>query len=123
MYKLTIKNSFSAYHSLVIKGQTEESHIHNWEVSVSVSGDKLDNDGLLCDFHDLEQGLNNVIAPFRLSNLNEVPPFTQMNPSAERVAEYIATEMAGLTGFGITQIAVTVMEAPDCTATYTMATG
>ena len=44
----------------------------------------------------LEAALDEIIRPFRNRNLNDLPPFDVINPTAERVAEYIGE--AGLAG-------------------------
>lgn len=90
MYELTVESVFSAAHAIVIRGVREPLHGHDWRVTVGVQGAVLDDDGLLVDFHAIEDALRDVTEPFRNTNLNEVPPFDRVNPSAENVAAYIA---------------------------------
>ena len=89
-----------------------------------VGGDRLDDDGLLCDFHALEGCLDNVLQPLRDADLNRTTPFDEINPTAEHVARHIATRMgATLDGAlvdGARLRAVRVTEAPGCRATYRM---
>src|SRR5205823_5077536 len=93
MFELTVDTEFSAAHALVIAGTREPVHGHNWRVTATIAGTKLDQDGLLCDFHSVEAALNEVIAPFCNQDLNQTRPFTDINPSAENVARHIATEL------------------------------
>ena len=113
---------FSAAHAIVIAGEREPVHGHDWRVVVSVGADALDRDGLVCDFHALEAMLDAVLEPMRNRSLNEVPPFDRVNPTAERVAEHIGDRM--LAGAGeawggrVRVLAARVTEAPGCEAEY-----
>jgi 6-pyruvoyltetrahydropterin/6-carboxytetrahydropterin synthase len=122
MYEITVERTFCAAHAIVIRGQREPLHGHNWLVTASIAGDTLDEDGLLCDFHAVDRVLAEITEPFVNMNLNEVPPFNDVNPSAEHVARHIATELAArlkneLAPGGRVR-AVSVTEAPGCCATY-----
>ncbi|MBL1215884.1 MAG: 6-carboxytetrahydropterin synthase [Planctomycetes bacterium] len=117
-YQLSICASFHAEHALLLKGEREPLHAHTWQVTATVSGPSLDEDGLLCDFHDLETLLQRIVAPFDHGNLNRIPPFDAHNPSAELVARHIAQQMAHQLPQGISLESVSVTEAPGCTATY-----
>ncbi|MGH7132089.1 MAG: 6-pyruvoyl trahydropterin synthase family protein [Phycisphaerales bacterium] len=91
MYRLTIDDTFSAAHAIVIKGWREPLHGHDWRVRLTLEAELLDEDGLMVDFHAAQEDLRAIIAPFRNTNLNETPPFDKLNPTAERVAAHIAT--------------------------------
>ncbi|QYK47685.1 MAG: 6-carboxytetrahydropterin synthase [Phycisphaeraceae bacterium] len=126
MYELTVQTEFCAAHAIWIRGVREPIHGHNWRVSVVVAGDRLDEDGLLCDFHDVERALAETIAPWRDRSLNDASPFAPdgrgLNPTAEHVARQIAlgvgTLIAGhMNGRG-TVARVSITEAPGCIATY-----
>ena len=80
----------------------------------------LDSDGLLCDFHDLEAALDDVIKPFQDADLNQTRPFDRFNPTAEAVAKYIAESVSGRLGDTVHVDRVSVIEAPGCQATYFM---
>ena len=119
VYELSIERVFSAGHALAIQGRREPLHDHDWRVTVVVAGPRLDADGLLCDFHQLDAWLDEVIRPLRNRNLSETSPFVLINPSAERVAEHIALEMnRRLPGDGLRVTRVTVTEAPGCAAGF-----
>ncbi len=117
MYQLTVHRTFSAAHAISVRGVREPLHGHDWEVTLRVEGPSLDGDGLLCDFHALEATLDGVIAPFRNASLNEVPPFDTRNPTAELVADFIASRVAGSLPRGVHLGSVSVREAPGCVAT------
>lgn len=123
MYLVRIEGSFSAAHSLLIGGEREPVHGHDWDVEVTLSGRALDADGLLVDFHAAERSLRRVLEPFRNRNLNDVPPFDRTNPSAELVARHVADRMAEGLPAGVGVHSVSVGEAPGCTATFLPAAG
>jgi len=122
MYEITVQAEFAAAHALVIAGVREPIHGHNWHVTVTVAGEKLDTDGLLCDFHTVEDVLREIVGPFHNRNLNDCPPFDKLNPSAELVARHVAEELAGRLNESLSPYAsiasVRVTEAPGCAATY-----
>ncbi|MCK4871132.1 MAG: 6-carboxytetrahydropterin synthase [Phycisphaerales bacterium] len=121
MYELFVESTFRSEHALMIRGVREQPHRHDWYVVVHVVGDELDEDGLLCDFHELQRSLEEVIEPFRDGVLNAMPPFDTINPSAERVARHIAERMSSVCAdarrYRVAD--VTVSEAPGCRARYT----
>jgi 6-pyruvoyltetrahydropterin/6-carboxytetrahydropterin synthase len=118
MYELTVERTFSAAHAIMMGGQRESVHGHDWRVTVNVAGESLDDDGLLCDFHALEAAVDAAIAPFNNRHLNEMPPFDRVNPTAEHVAKHIATAILPTLPPGVSLCSVSVTEAPGCIATY-----
>lgn len=93
MYELTIEGSFASAHQLRgYKGKCENLHGHNWKVELTVTGDELNEIGLLIDFHDLKRVLGEVLDRLDHKNINEVQPFNRENPSSENIARYIALE-------------------------------
>jgi 6-pyruvoyltetrahydropterin/6-carboxytetrahydropterin synthase len=119
MYLLRIERTFSAAHAITMAGVQEEVHGHDWRVEATVAGASLDADGLLVDFHALERSLDGIVGRFRNRNLNAVAPFDRVNPTAELVAQFIATRLASDLPPGVHVHSVSVGEAPGCTATYT----
>jgi 6-pyruvoyltetrahydropterin/6-carboxytetrahydropterin synthase len=123
MYEITVQTEFCAAHALIISGQREPVHGHNWKVAAVLAGTTLDPDGLLCDFHTAENVLKEIVSPFNNNNLNACEPFsTGTNPSAELVAKYIADELADRLDEALRPHArvasVSVTEAPGCVAKY-----
>jgi 6-pyruvoyltetrahydropterin/6-carboxytetrahydropterin synthase len=122
MHELTVTAEFAAAHAITIAGVRETLHGHNWRVTASVAGDRLDADGLLCDFHLVEECLREIVAPLHNSNLNETPPFDRLNPTAEHVAQHIARRMRDAlapelpSGVAVRRVGVT--EAPGCEAIH-----
>jgi 6-pyruvoyltetrahydropterin/6-carboxytetrahydropterin synthase len=94
MYILTVEDHFASAHQLRgYKGKCENIHGHNWKVVLNVGGEKLNELGLLIDFHDLKAVLKKITGYLDHKNINEIEPFNRINPSSENIAEYIAIEV------------------------------
>ncbi len=122
MFEISVITEFSAAHAISIAGRTEPLHGHNWRVTAAIVADSLDADGLVCDFHAVERSLRDILGPFNNANLNETPPFDQVNPTAEQIALHIGERLsellAGALPAGARVGSVEVTEAPGCAAIY-----
>jgi|SRR6185295_4157810 len=122
MYELTVSAEFCAAHAIRIAGQREPTHGHNFRVTALIQGPTLDHDGLLCDFHTVEETLTQIIEPFQNRDLNATPPFDAINPTAELIAKHIADQLGATLNSALAPharvSAVSVTEAPGCLATY-----
>ena len=96
MFELSIDCEFCAAHAIMIRGVREPVHGHNWHVTATVAGERLDEDQLLCDFHELHGHLDAIIAPLRNGDLNATPPFDRVNPSAEAVARHVGDALRAM---------------------------
>ena len=94
MYEISRDLCFSAAHQLRgYGGKCESLHGHNWRVRVSVRAKELDHLGMVIDFKDLKGAMEKVLDRLDHHLINEVPPFDRDNPSAERIARYVAEEV------------------------------
>ena len=94
MYTARVEEWFAAAHFLKnFHGKCENLHGHNYKVRITVKGTVLDKGGMLCDFGILKDILKIVFKDLDHTNLNDLPFFSDGNPSAERIAEYIYLEM------------------------------
>ncbi len=118
MFDLEVQATFSAAHAIVIAGQREPVHGHDWHVTAVVRGDALDEDGLLVDFHAVERALREIVAPFHNADLNATPPFIDLNPTAEHVALHIGRVLGERLPEGVHVASVRVTEAPGCAAVW-----
>ncbi|HKZ51707.1 MAG TPA: 6-carboxytetrahydropterin synthase QueD [Candidatus Acidoferrales bacterium] len=122
MFEVTVEESFAAGHALRgYKGKCENVHGHTYKVRVVLAGEKLDSVGLLYDFVALRRQMAEIIGRLDHQFLNDLPPFTDVNPSAENIARYFYDELArrvGTSPNGVTLRAVTVFESDTTTATY-----
>jgi len=93
MYEVTVDAGFSSGHYLRnYHGKCENPHGHNYKVRVTLAGSELDQTGLLLDFKMLKQVLRPVIDRIDHQMLNDLEPFTTLNPSAENIARYFFDE-------------------------------
>jgi 6-pyruvoyltetrahydropterin/6-carboxytetrahydropterin synthase len=95
MYELKIEDSFAAAHRLRgYKGQCEDLHGHNWKVEIVVRADRLNEIGLAIDFHELKSVVRDILGELDHTFLNDLPSFTEMNPSSENISRYIFDRVA-----------------------------
>jgi 6-pyruvoyltetrahydropterin/6-carboxytetrahydropterin synthase len=123
MFEVSVEDSFAAGHFLRnYQGKCEKPHGHNYKVRVTLVGDELDKAGLLVDFKDLRDVMKQVIDRLDHQMINEVAPFTTLNPSAENLARYFYDEvhpwLARVSGGRVRVKNVTVYETESTTATY-----
>jgi 6-pyruvoyltetrahydropterin/6-carboxytetrahydropterin synthase len=123
MFEITVEAGFSSGHFLRnYKGKCEKPHGHNYKLSVTLAGAELDSAGLLVDFHLLKQVLRPVIDRLDHAMLNELEPFTELNPSAENLAKYFYDQtheqLAAMTQGRVRVMRATIWETDTCTATY-----
>jgi 6-pyruvoyltetrahydropterin/6-carboxytetrahydropterin synthase len=123
MYEVTVERGFSSGHFLRnYKGKCENPHGHNYKVRITLRGETLDVAGLLLDFKDLKQVMLPVIDRLDHQMLNDLEPFTEINPSAENLARYFYDEtnkqLAEMTGNRVRVKDCTIYETDTTTATY-----
>ncbi len=95
MYQLRINGDFAAAHFIKnYHGKCENLHGHNYKIRLFVSGNTLDEGGMLIDFGLLKKALKEITSGLDHTNLNENPQFSHGNPSAELIAKFIHDEMA-----------------------------
>ena len=89
MYEITVKKTFSAAHTLDIGGERENLHGHNFRVEATVASEKLNADGLVLDFRVLKKWVNEILEDLDHTFLNDLPPFSNISPTAENIARFI----------------------------------
>ena len=96
MFEVSVEQTFAAGHALRnYKGKCENVHGHNYRVRITMQGDQLDSTGLLVDFLDVKQLIGGVIDYLDHNFINDLPPFDQINPSAENLAKYFYDRVSG----------------------------
>lgn len=120
MYELMVETQFSAAHQLRgYKGKCENLHGHNWRIQFVITAEKLNDIGLAMDFHELKKITNELISTLDHSVLNEMFPFTEINPSSENIAKWMYDSIKKkLNNNNIAVASVTVWEAETASATY-----
>ena len=123
MYEVTVEAGFSSGHYLRnYKGKCENPHGHNYKIRVTLAGTELDPAGLLLDFKLLKHVLRPVIERIDHFMLNDLEPFTVLNPSAENIAKYFYAQtneqLAAMTEGRVRVKDATIWETDTTTATY-----
>jgi 6-pyruvoyltetrahydropterin/6-carboxytetrahydropterin synthase len=123
MFEVTVEDSFAAGHYLRnYKGKCENPHGHNYKVRVTLQGRDLDPAGLLLDFKDLKVVMKPTIDRLDHQMMNDIEPFTTLNPSAENLAKYFFdetnTRLKSTTAGRVSVKVVTIWETDTTTATY-----
>lgn len=120
MYEIGITRRFSSAHRLMnYNGRCENLHGHNYKVELVVYGDALVN-GMLVDFALFKQKADEIIKSLDHAYLNEMEPFTKIEPSAENIAEYIYAALSRRFTDTIRLRYVKVWESDDTWAIYGM---
>jgi len=118
-YVLEVKMDFAAAH--IVRGHPGKCarlHGHNWEVRVRVKSSELNSIEITMDFADLKALIHEVIDPLDHQFLNEIPPFTEMNPTAERVSEFIYDSLAKKLPAHVRMDSVSLFETERCSVTF-----
>ena len=94
MFVVTVQAHYDSAHYLRnYKGKCERMHGHRYEVEVALATDKLDKAGIAFDFVDVKRELRAIADYLDHENLNELPPFDVLEPSAEEQARWIYQEL------------------------------
>src|SRR5215472_5524231 len=120
MWEITQETSVAAAHQLrFAPGEGERLHGHNWRIVAVVRAKELDARGFVVDFADLGKLLRGLVEPYEHVLLNEVPPFDDLNPTAENLARVVADGLACRLDDGRVHVArVEVWENASCSAIY-----
>jgi 6-pyruvoyltetrahydropterin/6-carboxytetrahydropterin synthase len=123
MFQITVEDTFAAGHYLRnYRGKCENPHGHNYKVRVTLYGEELDRAGLLLDFKDLKDAMREVVDRLDHQMMNDLEPFTILNPSAENLAKYFYDEtqkkLHRVSNGRVRVKDVTVWETDTTTATY-----
>ena len=123
MFEVTVEAGFSSGHYLRnYQGKCENPHGHNYKVRVTLAGAELDDAGMLLDFKLLKHVMRPVIDRFDHQMINDLEPFTVLNPSAENLARYFYqqtnVQLSEMTSGRVRVKDCTIWETDTTTATY-----
>jgi 6-pyruvoyltetrahydropterin/6-carboxytetrahydropterin synthase len=95
MFEVTVQAGFSSGHYLRnYHGKCENPHGHNYRVLVTLIGEELDEAGMLLDFKLVKHVLRPTVEYLDHQMINDLEPFTTVNPSAENLAKYFFEKTA-----------------------------
>ena len=121
VYTIRIITDFAAAHLLRgYEGECSRLHGHNWKVEVEVTATALDEVGMGVDFKDIKASTREVIGAMDHRNLNDLPPFDKINPTAENLAAHIYKTLGEKLNDERAQVsAVTIWETERACVKYT----
>ena len=96
-YRLKVVTEFASAHTLRdYPGACSRMHGHNWKVELEAVATTLDEIGMGVDFKKMKAAANEVGERLDHRYLNDLEPFTAINPTAENIAAYMYRETAAI---------------------------
>lgn len=94
-YTLKIVSDFASAHTLRdYPGACARMHGHNWKIEAEVTATELDDIGMGVDFKVIKQATRDIAGRLDHRYLNDLEPFTKINPTAEHIAAYFYRELS-----------------------------
>ncbi len=123
MFLLNVKASYDSAHFLRnYKGKCENLHGHHYVVEAGLAYEDVGPGGMAMDFTDAKRVLRAIANELDHNNINDLEPFTTLEPSAENQARWIFEEMRRRLGEpdGEHLVYVRVWETPNQWAQYSL---
>ncbi len=120
MFVLKIVTDFASAHSLRnYPGDCSRLHGHNWQVEVSVKSEALNDLGIAIDFREIKRQTKEIVKSVDHQYLNDIPPFDEINPTAENIAKYFFEEVGKLINNQDVRVCeVVIWETPRASVSY-----
>ncbi|MGK7310941.1 MAG: 6-carboxytetrahydropterin synthase QueD [Candidatus Longimicrobiales bacterium M2_2A_002] len=94
MYVVSVQAHYDSAHFLrTYKGKCEKLHGHRYVVEAALMSETLNESGLAYDFVDVKRHLRELADWLDHENINELPPFTEIEPSAENQARFFYEQL------------------------------
>lgn len=94
----------------------EDPHGHDWQVTAAFQAGGLDENGFVIDFTAARAVLEEITAELEGTDLNDSPVCDSGDATAERLAEYLAWQLAQRSGRDVHCVRVT--EEAGCDAAF-----
>jgi 6-pyruvoyltetrahydropterin/6-carboxytetrahydropterin synthase len=122
MFLLNVKAHYDAAHFLRnYRGKCEKLHGHRYVVEAGLTFDDVGPGGMAYDFGDAKRHLRAIAGRLDHENINELEPFTEIEPSAENQARWIFEQLRELLEERAGHLAyVRVWETPNQYAQYSL---
>ncbi|NNJ97810.1 MAG: 6-carboxytetrahydropterin synthase QueD [Gammaproteobacteria bacterium] len=119
-YQLKVVTEFASAHTLqAYPGPCSRMHGHNWKVELEAVATKLDDIGMAVDFKTMKAAAKEVGDRLDHRYLNDLDPFTAVNPTAENIAAYMYREIAAVLNSDTIRVkAVTLWETDRASVRY-----
>ena len=120
MYLINVRAHYDSAHFLRnYKGKCEKLHGHRYVVEAALAFEALGEGGMAYDFTDAKRHLRAIADHLDHENINELEPFTELEPSAENQARWIFDQLRERMGAEGEHLAyVRVWETPNQWAQY-----
>lgn len=95
-YVVRVEARFESAHFLrEYRGLSEPLHGHSYKVEAELAGRQggVDKDAIAVDFVSAKHKLETLARRLDYACINEVAPFTEINPTAENIAAWFAQEL------------------------------
>jgi 6-pyruvoyltetrahydropterin/6-carboxytetrahydropterin synthase len=94
MFVVSVQAHYDSAHFLRhYEGKCERLHGHHYVVEVALAAEQLNQAGIAYDFVEIKRHLRELADGLDHENLNELPPFAELEPSAENQAKYFYEEL------------------------------
>lgn len=94
VFKINVRLEFSAAHHIRgYDGECARPHGHNFIVEAKAETAVLDSLGIAIDFKIFKKFLKELIGKLDHQDLNLIPPFDRINPTAESLAKFLYEEL------------------------------
>ena len=121
-FTVRVEARFEAAHYLrEYRGISEPLHGHSYKVEADLAarGGGLDQDAIAVDFVSAKRKLETLAKKLDYGCINDVAPFTEINPSAENIAEWFAQELQrAVDDENAVVTAITLWEGPVNSVTF-----
>jgi 6-pyruvoyltetrahydropterin/6-carboxytetrahydropterin synthase len=122
VFAVRVEARFEAAHYLrSYRGITEPLHGHSYRVEAELILGRggLDRDELAVDFVEARRRLEAIAGRLDYGCINEIEPFTRLNPTAENVARWFHEELSGaMEGAGARVTEIRLWEGPVNSVVY-----
>src|SRR5690625_6883339 len=94
MYVVSVEAHYDSAHFLRnYHGKCEKLHGHRYVVEAALATEELDESGLAFDFVEIKRELCALANHLDHENINDLEPFTEIEPSAENQARWFFDEL------------------------------
>jgi len=120
MYQVCVTREFCSAHFLRnYQGKCANLHGHNWKIEVAFQSKNLNTNGIMVDFLDIGSALDKLLEIIDHKNINDIPPFDQINPTSENLARWFFDEIKQrMTDAAPAPHCIKIWETPDAYASY-----
>ncbi len=122
-FTVRVEARFESAHFLrEYRGISEPLHGHSYKVEADLTGRSggIDADAIAVDFVIAKKKLDALAKRLDYKCINDIPPFTELNPTAENIAAWFHRELsAAVAGEQALVRSITIREGPVNSVTFT----